>query len=155
MGQIVLSGDELLSILAANARMPEQVTHIETEGEEIKVHVATPLPILRSLPVRVKFAGFECGHIVLQLVTNHVIDKFEWLVNKMLASLKVEEHGGRWEYPRLYIDVNRLVRGQIRGVEIAEVAFRDGHFHITTSHRAGELRDAPESVAPSAQTAPS
>ena len=59
MGQIVLSGEEMVSILAANTRLPEQVMGIETEGEEIKVHVATPVPLLRSIPVRVRFAGFE------------------------------------------------------------------------------------------------
>jgi hypothetical protein len=154
MGQIVLSGDELIHILAANAPMPEQVTGIETEGQEIKVHVATPLPILRSIPVRVRFAGFDGGQVVLQLVTNRVIDKFEWLVNKVLASLKVEDHGGRWEYPRLYVDVNRLLRRQVRGVEIAAVVFQDGHFHITTSHPANGLADAPRNAAPSAQTDP-
>ena len=154
MGQIVLSGEELLSILAANARMPEQVTGIEAEGEEIKVHVATPLPILRSIPVRVKFAGFEHGQVVLQLVTNRLIDKFDWLVNKMVASLKIEDHGGRWEYPRLYIDVNRLLRGQVRGVEIARVVFQDGCFHITTSHSASGLRGGPENAAPSGPTDP-
>lgn len=157
MGQIVLSGDELVCILAANARMPEQVTGIETEGEEIKVHVATPLPILRSIPLRVKFAGFEGGHVVLQLITNRLIDKFDWLVNKMLASLKVEDHGGRWEYPRLYLDVNRLLRGQVRGVEIASVVFQDGRFHITTSHPApaNGLPGGPGTAAPSDQTDPS
>jgi hypothetical protein len=155
MGQIILSGDELVRILAANAQMPEQVTGIETEGEEIKVHVATPLPILRSIPLRVKFAGFDGGHVVLQLVTNRLIDKFDWLVNKMLASLKVEDHGGRWEYPRLYLDVNRLLRAQLRGVEITNVVFEDGRFHITTSHPANGLRDGPGNATPSDQTAPS
>ena len=155
MGQIILSGDELVCILAANARMPEQVMGVETEGEEIKVHVVTPLPILRSIPLRVKFAGFDGGHVVLQLVTNRLIDKFDWLVNKMLASLKVEDYGGRWEYPRLYIDVNRLLRGQLRGVEITSVVFQDGHFHITTSHSANGLQGGPGNAAPSDQTDPS
>jgi len=155
MGQIILSGDELVSILAANARMPDQVTGIETDGEEIRVHVATPLPILRSIPVRVRFAGFDRGQVVLQLVTNRLVDKFDWLVNKMLASLKVEDHGGRWEYPRLYVDVNRLLRRQVRGVEIASVVFQDGRFHITTSHPASGLQDAPEDAAPPAPIAPS
>ena len=155
MGQIILSGDELVCILAANAQMPEQVTGIETEGEEIKVHVTTPLPILRSIPLRVKFAGFEGGHVVLQLVTNRLIDKFDWLVNKMLAALKVEDYGGRWEYPRLYIDVNRLLRGQLRGVEITSVAFQDGHFHITTSHSANGLQGGPGNAAPSDPIDPS
>lgn len=155
MGQIVLSGDELVCILAANARMPEQVVGVETEGEEIRVHVATPLPVLRSIPVRVRFAGFEQGQIVLQLVTNRLIDKFDWLVNRMLASLKVEDYGGRWEYPRLYVDVNRLLQQQVRGVEIAAVAFHEGHFHITTSHSAAGLPGARENGAPSVQTDPS
>lgn len=143
MGQIVLSGDEFLSILAANARLPEQVMGVETEGEEIKVHVATPLPLLRSISVRIRFAGFEQGQVVLQLMTNRLIDKFDWLVDKMLASLKVEDHGGRWEYPRLYVDVNKLLRRQIRGVEIAGVVFQDGHFHITTSHPPSGLGAGP------------
>jgi hypothetical protein len=139
MGQIVLSGEELISTLTANTPLPEQVVGIETDGEEIKVHVATPVPLLRSIPVRVRFAGFEQGQIVLQLVTNRVIDKFDWLVNKMLASLKVEEHGGRWEYPRLYVNVNQLLQRQVRGIQIADVVFRDGRFHITTNHCAGGL----------------
>ena len=71
---------------------------------------------------------------MLQLVTNRLIDKFDWLVNKMLASLKVEDHGGRWEYPRLYVDVNRLLERQVRGVQIADVVFRTASFHITTNH---------------------
>jgi len=152
MGQIVLSGHELVCILTANARLPDQVMGVETDGDEIKVHVATPLPLVHSLAVRVRFAGFEQGQIVLQLVTNRLLDKFEWLVNRMLAGLQIEEHGGRWEYPRLYVDVNRLLRRQIRGVEIADVAFKDAHFHITTVHVAdptGERPPAPQDAASS------
>jgi hypothetical protein len=154
MGRIVLSGDELISILAANARMPEQVMGVEAEGEEIKVQVATPLPILRSIPVRIRFAGFEQGQVVLQLVTNRLIDKFDWLVDRMLASVKIEDYGGRWEYPRLYVDVNRLLYRQVRGVQIAGIVFQDGHFHITTNHPGNGLRDGPGSDAPSGRTDP-
>ena len=155
MGQIVLSGDELVCILAANARMPDQVVGVETDGEEIKVHVATALPVLRSIPVRVRFAGFEQGQVVLQLMTNRLIDKFDWLINRMLASFKVEDYGGRWEYPKLYVDVNRLLERQVRGVQVAGVVFHEGHFHITTSHSAAGLPDAPENAVPSDQTRPS
>jgi hypothetical protein len=152
MGQVVLSGDELVCILAVNARIPDQVSGIETDGEEIRLQVATPLPILRSIPVRVRFVGFEQGQVVLQLVTNRLIDKFDWLVDKMLASLKIEDYGGRWEYPRLYVDVNRWLQERVRGVRIAEMAFQDGHFHITTSHSASGLPGAAEDAAPSCQT---
>lgn len=154
MGQIVLSGEEMVSILAANTRLPEQVMGIETQGEDIKVHVATPLPLLRSIPVHMRFAGFEQGQVVLQLVTNRLIDKFDWLVNKMLASMKVEERGGRWEYPRLYVDVNRFLQQQVHGIQIADVVFRDGQFHITTNHCADGLPGVPEDAAPPARIAP-
>ncbi len=154
MGQIVLSGEEMVSLLAANARLPEQVMKIETEGQEIRIHVATPLPLLRSVPVRVRFAGFERGQIVLQLVTNRVIDQFDWLVNRVFSSLKIEEQGGRWEYPRLSVDVNRLLRQQLRGVEIADVIFRDGRFHIITNHSADGLPDVPGDADPPARIAP-
>jgi hypothetical protein len=150
MGQIVLSGEELVSILAANARMPDQVKGLETEGEEIKLQVATPLPIFPSVPVRIRFAGFEHGQLVLQLVTNGLIDKFQSFVNKMVAGTRIEDYGGRWEYPRLYVDVNRLLQRQIRGVQIADVAFQDGRFHITTSHRGNGLPGGPGNAAPPA-----
>jgi hypothetical protein len=134
MAQIVLSGNELVRLLRANALIPDQVTDVEMDGVEIRVRVRTPWPVLKSVHVRVRFAGFEGGHIVLQLGTNRVLDKFDWLVDKMLVSLQLEDHGGRWEYPRLYVDVNKLLQRQVRGVKITEVVFREDRFHITTRH---------------------
>ena len=81
-----------------------------------------------------RFAGFDNGCLVLQLATNLLTDKFNWLVDRMIEPLQLEEHGGRWEYPRLYIDVNRLIRQQLRGVTVENIVFRDGLFHITTTH---------------------
>jgi hypothetical protein len=134
MAKIVLSADELLDILHANELIPDQVTEIDTEGEEIKLKVKTSWPVLKSVRVSVRFAGFEDGHIAFELVTNRLIDTFDWLVEKMVDSLRLSEHGGRWEYPALYVDVNRIVRGWIRGVDIDDMTFADGHFCITTKH---------------------
>lgn len=134
MAKIVLSADELLDILHANELIPDQVTEIETDGQEIKLKVKTPWPVLKSVRVGVRFAGYADGHVAFQLVTNRLIDTFDWLVEKMVESLRLGDHGGRWEYPRLYVDVNRIVRGWIRGIDIEDMAFIDGHFHITTKH---------------------
>lgn len=134
MAQVVLSGNELVTILSANALIPDHVKDIETNGEEIEIKVGTQWPVLKSLRVGMKFVGFENGHVILQLVTNRLIDTFDWLIDKMVESLRLEEHGGRWEYPHLYVDVNRLIQQQFRGVEIESMVFREGHFHITTSH---------------------
>jgi len=134
MAQIVLSGDELVGILQANGLIPQQVTDINADGEEIKLKVKTPWPLLKSLRVGVRFEGYDGDQVVLQLVTNRLIDTFDWLVDKMLESFPLADYGGRWEYPRLYIDVNRLVQERIRGVLIDDITAIDGQFRIITVH---------------------
>lgn len=137
MAQIILSGDEFVCILSANGLVPDEVMDIEIAGQEIKVRVRTPWPILKSIRVGMRFAGFERGQAVLQLMTNRLIDKFDWLVDKMLAGFPLADHGARWEYPRLYVDVNGLLEQQVRGVQITNIALEDGRFHVTTLHTAG------------------
>ncbi len=134
MAQIILTGDEIIRILRANALIPEQVTEVEADGEDVRVRVRTPLPVLKSVRVGVRFAGFKDGHVILQLVTNRFIDAFDWIVDRMVESFAFDEHGGRWEYPRLYVDVNRLLQQQVRGMEITDIIFKDNRFHITTFH---------------------
>lgn len=144
MAKIVLSSQELVHILGANALIPDQVTGVETNGEEITVRVNTQWPVLKSIRVGIRFAGFDDGSVVLQLVTNRFIDTFDWLVDRMLEPLRLEEHGGRWEYPRLYIDVNKVIQRQLRGIEIESIVFHNGYFHITTRHAdAGKTIDGP------------
>ena len=135
MARIVLSGDELVNILRANALIPDHVTDVRANGEEIRLRVKTPWPVLKSLRVGVRFAGFEEGQVVLQLVTNRVMDRFDWLIDKMLESLRLHDHGGRWEYPRLFVDVNRLIEQRLQGVAIEDMTFEDGCFHVRTVHR--------------------
>jgi hypothetical protein len=134
MAQIILSGGELLGTLAANGLIPKQVVYAETHDSEIRVKVKTQWPLLKSVRVAVHFAGFENGYVVLQLATNRFIDTFDWLVDRMLQSLQLADYGGRWEYPRLYVDVNRLLQERIQGVRVEDVLYRDGCFHITTNH---------------------
>ncbi len=154
MGQIVLSGAELVCLLKANGLVPDPIIDMEMDTDEIKVRVRTPLPILKSVHVGVRLAGFEEGHVVLQLVTNRLLDTFDWLVDRMFASLPLADHGSRWEYPRLYVDVNQLLQRQVRGVQVTGVTFAEGHFHIMTAHaapvpppaEASEAKPAPSSV---------
>jgi hypothetical protein len=146
MAQIVLSGDELIGILRANELIPDQVTHIKAHGEEVKLKVRTPWPVLKSVRVGVRFTGFDQGSAIFQLATNRFIDTFDWLVDRMLESIRLADFGGRWEYPCLYVDVNRLVQQRVRGVQIDDVVFRNDLFHITATHLGGEER--PEDVMP-------
>ncbi len=134
MAQIILSSQELIHILQANARVPEQIMDVAADDGEIRLKVRTDWPILKSIRVAMRFVGFEDGCVVLQLATNLLTDKFNWLVDRMIEPLRLEEHGGRWEYPRLYVDVNRLIQRQLRGVVVENISFQDGLFHITTTH---------------------
>ncbi len=134
MAQIILSGEELVCILNANGLVPEEVVDLELAGEEIKLRIKTPWPIFKSVRVGLRFTGFEQGQVVLQLATNRLIDQFDWLVDKMLAGFPLADHGARWEYPKLHVDVNKLLRQQVRGVEVTNVVFAEEQFRITTSH---------------------
>jgi len=134
MAQLILSGHEIISILQANGCIPQQIMDIAADKEEIRLRVRTDWPILKSVRVGMKFAGFDNGCIVLQLATNLLTDKFNWLADRMIEPLRLQEHGSRWEYPRLYIDVNELLQRQLRGVVIENVVVQDGLFHITTAH---------------------
>jgi hypothetical protein len=134
MAQIVLSGDELIGILHANELIPDQVTDVKANGDELKLKVRTPWPVLKSVRVRMRFTHFDDGNVVFQLVTNRLVDTFGWLVDKILASLRLTDYGGRWEYPCLYVDVNKLVQQRMRGVYIDDMVFQNGHFYITTTH---------------------
>lgn len=137
MAQVIVSGEELVCILTANGVVPEEVSNIELAGEEIRLRIKTPWPIFKSIRVGLRFAGFEAGQVVLQLATNRIIDQFDWLVDKMLAGFPLADHGARWEYPKLHVDVNKLLRRQVRGVEVTDIAFAEGQFRITTSHTLG------------------
>ena len=134
MAQIALSADEMVGILKTNGLIPDQVTDIEADGEEIRLKIKTPWPLLKSLRVGVRFDGFDGECVVLHLVTNRLIDTFDWLVDKMLESFALADYGGRWEYPRMYIDVNQLIQERIAGVQIDAMEYSDGQFRITTVH---------------------
>jgi hypothetical protein len=141
MAQIVLSGEELIGIVQANGWIPEEVTVVETRGPEIGLKVHTPLPLFKSVRVSVQFAGYEDGRIILQFATNRLMDSFSVVIGKMLESLRLEDYGGRWEYPRLYLAVNPLLRQRIRGVEIENIVFLDGCFHIQATIRSPSATD--------------
>jgi hypothetical protein len=157
MAKIVLSGDELVGILHANGLIPHQIADIVVEEDEIKIKVRTQWPVLKSLRVAVRVRGFEDGEVIFQLVTNRLLDTFDWVVSKMLESFSLEDYGGRWEYPRLYIDVNKLVGERLRGVHVDDVTFREGHFHVETTHplRVPGPEETPSDVGEDTSFAPS
>ena len=134
MAEILLSGDELVCILKANRLIPDEVTDIVTEDGEIRIRIRTPWPIVKSIHVGMRFAGFEQGRAVLRVQTNRVLDRFDWLVDKMIAGFPLQEYAAQWIYPRLYVDVNELLHRQIRGVQVTDIMFQDGQFRITTDH---------------------
>jgi hypothetical protein len=144
MATLTLSGDELINILGANGVLPPQATDVQADGEGVRVKVRTPWSVVPAVPVDLRFIGFNRGEAVLRLSTNRFLDAFDWLVDRVLAAFPLDEFAARWQYPHLYVDVNRLLRREVRGAEITDVVFRDGHFHITSVHHPADRPDAPE-----------
>jgi hypothetical protein len=134
MAQIVLSGEELVGVLQANGWVPEEVTALEADDREVRLKLRTPVPLLKSIGVTVQFVGFDSGQLILRIATNRLIDSFNGLISKWVESFSLADYGGRWEYPRLYIGVNQLLRQRVHGVRIDDVVFQEGCFHIKTTH---------------------
>jgi hypothetical protein len=148
MAQVVLSGEELVGIVQANGWIPEEISIVEVKGKEIELKVRTPLPLFKSVRISVQFAGFEDGRVIFQLGTNRVMDSLSAVIGKMLESLRLEDYGGRWEYPCLYLAVNPLLGRYVRGIEIESINLQDGCFHIQTAVRSpapGAATDEPGS----------
>ncbi len=150
MAEVILSSAELVSILSENGLVPDHVSVVETDGDQVGLRVQTGWPIVKSVRVSLRFAGFEDGQAVVQLVTNRLLDTFDWVVDRMLATLPLADHGGRWQYPKLYIDVNTLLQRQVRGVRITSMVFRDGRIHITTIPAASSERPVAAARGPQA-----
>ncbi len=144
MAQIILSGAELVGVLQANGWVPGAVTALEADGREFRLQVRTPLPLLASVRVSVHFVGYENGRILLQFVTNRLMDRLGPVIDEAVKSLPLADYGARWEYPRLAVALNPLVRRRTQGVEIEDVVFRDGCFHIVWAVRPSSEQQAAE-----------
>ena len=132
MAKITFSLDELIDIVVSNGLMPQQVVRVRVKGEKIHFVVKTNAFILPYIPASLSYAGFDGENALFKLmnVSGPVNKIMGWLHQaiklKMPAFVTLE-------YPQVSIDMNRLLKEmKIRGIQVKEIAFKDGRFDIVT-----------------------
>ncbi|HUT30711.1 MAG TPA: hypothetical protein VMX13_13030 [Sedimentisphaerales bacterium] len=133
MAQIIFTPGEAVNMLMANDLLPEVITDIKVSDDTLVLNVATPLPLVDSLPVSIKYLGFKEGRLELEVSVPILKGKMlETVVHLVQGTLERRFHEQiQLDYPRLYVHINRLlVAKNIRSVEVREITFERGFFEI-------------------------
>ncbi|MHC4154623.1 MAG: hypothetical protein ACYST6_06845 [Planctomycetota bacterium] len=134
MAQIAFTPEEAINLLTANDLLPEVITDIKVKDDTLLLRVATPLPLVNSLPVSIKYVGFENGIVTLQLSADYLKGRILDTVLK-LVNAKLEQDFPdkiQLDYPNLYVHINKLlVDRNIRAVQVRQITFDSGLFTVT------------------------
>ncbi|MHC4913658.1 MAG: hypothetical protein ACYTE5_11775, partial [Planctomycetota bacterium] len=88
MAQITFTPEEAIDLLRANGLLPEVITDINVKDDTLLLRIATPLPLVDSLPVSIKYIGFENGVVTLNVSADYlkgrILDTVVKLVNSRL-----------------------------------------------------------------------
>jgi hypothetical protein len=132
MAKITVSIAEIVRILGANELISQSVEEIKTQGDRISFKLKTDWPALKHIRVGIGFVDFRDGNVILEIVTNRLVDRFDWLGRKLLNSLNLPDYVSHGEYPRIHVDINKLLARKIRGIRIDSIAFNEGQLYVTT-----------------------
>jgi hypothetical protein len=133
MARLRFAPEEAINVLMANDLLPEVIRGVKIKDDTLIVKVATPLPLVDSLPVSIKYVGFEDGVVTLELSVGYLKGRVLDSILKLVKGRMEEEFGDKiqLDYPRVYVHINRLlVAKNIRSVEVREITFEGGLFEI-------------------------
>jgi hypothetical protein len=132
MAKITFSLQELIEIMVSNDLLPQQVVRVRVKGEKIHFVVKTNAFILPYIPASLGYVRFDGKNALFKLtnVSGPVNKIMGWLHQalklKMPAFVKLE-------YPQVSMDINLLLKERnIRGIQVKDIAFKDGRFDIVT-----------------------
>ncbi len=131
MARITFSIAEAVRIINSNGLVSGPITEIEAEGDKISVKFKTSWPAPKYIRVGIEYADFENGIVTFNITTNRLVDKFDWLVRKLLKSLHLPDYVNQCEYPRVCVDINKVLADKIKGVQIENIDFENGQFCVT------------------------
>ena len=132
MAQITFSQAELIKILLSNELLPKEVLRPKVEGEEIHFVVETKLPLLKFIPVSLRYLSYTDNNAIFELtVVNSSLNKMIGRLN-LLSKLNAPAYV-KFDFPKVSVDINELLKEKnIRGVLIKDIIFNDGEFTIVT-----------------------
>jgi hypothetical protein len=134
MAQITFAPEEAIDLLRANGLLPEVITDIKVKDDTLLLRIATPLPLVDSLPVSIKYIGFENGVVTLNVSADYlkgrILDTVVKLVNSRLEQDFPEKI--QLDYPKLHVHINKLlVDRNVRAAQVQEISFDSGLFTVT------------------------
>ena len=128
MAKIIFTLDEAISILIANNILPEQITNVRANGENISFRVDTGLPLLSSVPASIKYVDFKYGiaklemSLPLQRITNKLIQFFSEKIPKEI----------KFENPNILVDINKIIKKKSKGINVENIIYENESFVIIT-----------------------
>jgi hypothetical protein len=135
MAKITFTPQEAISLLTSNRLLPQLITDIKVDGDTLSFQAATGLPLTPSLPVSIKYLGFENGTVTLQATVAFLKGKTLDTVVSLVAARLARDYPDaiQLDYPRICVHINKLLAAKnIRSLEVREITFHKGQFAITT-----------------------
>ncbi len=131
MAKLQFTVNELNRILNSNNLFPQQISDIEADGENIHLRIKTGWFALKTIRISVKFVNFNDEGAIFEVVQNRLMNKFDWLIHKWAESVELPEHVDLREYPKVYVDLNKVLAEKARGIRADEISFEKGQFFVT------------------------
>ena len=131
MAKLQFTVNELNRILDSNNMFPRHISDIEADEENIFIRIKTGWFALKTIRISVRFVSFNDEGAVLEVVQNRLMSKFDWLIHKFAESAELPEYVNLREYPKVCVDLNKVLAEKAKGIRANEVLFEKGQFFVT------------------------
>lgn len=133
MATIIFTLPEILKIIQSNLWEPEQIENLKSEGNKAWFKFKTGLKICPNINVLLEFIIFERDKAVVLMTTNWLISKIvKKKLDDMIIQNKFENYIDLNGYPKITIDINKILTAKIKDIQIKDITFKEGLFTITT-----------------------
>lgn len=127
MATLNFTVDEALNILRANARLPESISDVRSDGDGLL------LTVRGGITVRLRVESFSGGVLNLSFGSNNWAFKLADSLGKVDGMLDGALRGFpfiRRQGNSLAIDLNRALQGYVRGIQVKDFELRSGSLRI-------------------------
>jgi len=131
VAKITFSIGEVVRILNSGRLVSEPLTEIKTKGDKFLVKLKTGWLAPKYIRAAIKYVDFYNGNVAFEITTNRLIDKFDWLVPRLFKSPHLPDYVSQCEYPRVCVDINKVLADKIKGVQIENITFENEQFCVT------------------------
>jgi hypothetical protein len=134
MAKITFNLEEIIEILISNKLLPPEIIRVRVKEEKIHFVIRTDSFILPFIPASLKYLSFSNNNATFELTiaSGHQSKATNWFNQEL--KLKIPAYM-KLEYPQLSVDVDKLLqKNNIRGVQVRDISFENGHFAIVTAN---------------------